>query len=277
MYWVQHTFAWLSISAAVMGSISCEDPVPTLPTPTSPCPQFVNGTVTIRAGGVNRRVLLYLNAAATQTTDGPLFIFFHGTFSPASQAAAGLDIAKITNMGGIVASPEELYASGQTFPWIQSNDDLPLLDEIVACAKSTVGIDARRIHVSGLSAGALYTTAVSAQRSSYIASVATYSGGGTVPSYEDPTNKYPALILYGGPNDQVIINFQQASTDWYNQLIGDGHWAALCNHGLGHTIPPGGPAAVTQFLLDHPFRVQPEPYLASRPSVFPSYCTYPTQ
>lgn len=276
---VQRIFAWLSVSAAVVSSASCEEFTPVLPKPTSQCPTFQNGYVTLRAAGIDRRVLLYMDATKTPTLDGPLVIYFYSTAGVPEQAVSAFGTAgikRITDAGGIVAAPQDIPDPGQIFPWIQGPDDIELMDEIVACAKTTVGIDSRRIHVAGFSAGALYTTTVSFRRSSYVASAATYSGGGTG-TYQEPNNKYPAMIFYGGPNDTVIISFAQASNDWYNQLIGDGHWAALCNHNGGHSIPSGGPAAMIQFFLDHPFRLTPEPYLTSRPSSFPSYCVYPGQ
>jgi len=54
-----------------------------------------------------------------------------------------------------------------------------------------------------------------------------------------------------------------------------GHFAILCNHGMGHTIPFAATASVGRFLADHPFGTDPSPYGGGLPQGFPSYCTIP--
>ena len=51
-----------------------------------------------------------------------------------------------------------------------------------ACAMQEVGFDPRKIHSAGYSAGAMHTAYASFRRSSYLASVASYSGGIISPS-----------------------------------------------------------------------------------------------
>jgi hypothetical protein len=129
-----------------------------------------------------------------------------------------------------------------------------------------------------MSAGALQTTAMSFLRSSYIASVATYSGG--VPSiFEppplDPGNLFAAMIFHGGPTDTVfMIDFQDASQRYETLLEDAGHFTAMCNHGDGHTIPRPAGVSVLQFFADHGFGRWPSPYeAAGLPAGFPAYCT----
>ncbi|HMJ14098.1 MAG TPA: hypothetical protein VK524_21925, partial [Polyangiaceae bacterium] len=158
------------------------------------------------------------------------------------------------------------------FPWILAGDvDLPLVDEVVACAKQTVGIDPRRIHVTGFSAGGLYSSGLSLSRSSFMASVASISGG-SAGGYQDPANKFAAMIVHGGSGDQLVVNFEQQSNGFRDQLVRDGHFAFVCNHGGGHTVPPGIGAHVVQFFFDHPYGTNPSPYARGLPASFPSYC-----
>jgi hypothetical protein len=93
------------------------------------------------------------------------------------------------------------------------------------------------------------------------------------PRQEDPTNKYAAMLFYGGPNDQVIVDFGTATTQYHKTLTDQGHFSFICDHNQGHTVPIGGRASAWQFLQDHPFGVSPEPYLGGLPDGFPSYCT----
>ncbi len=261
----------LALSAvAVAAPSGCEPP---LPTPTGQCPTFVNGTVNMQAGGVNRSVRIFMDPAAAQAQDGPLVFYFYGTGGNPEQAVSSLgdaNIRRITAAGGIVVAPRHI--NGGTFPWILAGDtDLPLVDQVVACAKSGIGIDGNRIHVTGFSAGGMYAGILSLQRSSYIASAATISGGSAGP-YQDPNNKFAAMIIHGGPSDQVIVNFEQQSLAYRNQLVADGHFAFICNHGGGHRVPSGIGTHIVQFFFDHPFGTTPSPYAGGLPSGFPSYC-----
>jgi poly(3-hydroxybutyrate) depolymerase len=262
----------LAVSAvAVAAPSGCEPP---LPTPTSQCPNFVNGTVTIRAGGQNRSVRIFMDPAAAASKDGPLVFYFYGTGGNPEQARSSLgdaNIARITAAGGMVVAPTHINSG--TFPWILAGDtDLPLVDEVVACAKAGPGIDGTRIHVTGFSAGGLYASGLSLQRSSFIASVAPISGGSAGP-YQDPNNKYAAMIIHGGPSDVLLVNFQQQSIGFRDQLRRDGHFAFICNHNGGHRVPSGIGTHIVQFFFDHPFGANPSLYAGGLPSTFPSYCT----
>jgi predicted esterase len=143
---------------------------------------------------------------------------------------------------------------------------------VIGCAQEKIGIDPRRVHSLGFSAGALFTSQLSFARSSYIASVATYSGGGSA-APEDASNKFPAMIFFGGPNDMVVVNFQEQSQIYLDALRGNGQFAFLCNHGRGHSIPADAAPNVVKFFLDHPFGTNPSPYASGLPAGFPAYCT----
>ncbi len=262
-------------------SASLAQPSPAfIPTPTGPCPEFQEGTLTFRPAGIPARSVRIWMSDAARTLDGPLVFYWHGTGSQPTEASTGIgttQIEAIKAMGGIVAAPARDPAAG-TFPWFyvsstSRDDDFRVADEVLACAIQKVGIDVRRIHSMGMSAGGLNTTHMSYRRSGYIASVATYSGGrtSTIPT-QDPTNKFAAMIFHGGPSDQVVINFQTVSQNYYNDLKSKSQFAMLCNHGRGHTIPTDARAAVWQFLQAHPFGTVPSPYAGGLPSTMPSYC-----
>ncbi len=108
-----------------------------------------------------------------------------------------------------------------------------------------------------MSAGALQTTALGFARARYVASVSTYSGGlsngASFPS-ADPSNKFAALIFHGGSSDSVFgIDFEAASMTRYSTLWAAGHFAALCNHGLGHDISLDAAPSVAAFFADNPY------------------------
>jgi poly(3-hydroxybutyrate) depolymerase len=197
------------------------------------------------------------------------------------EAAYGLGagtLQAIQDAGGIVVAPYHDAAAGQ-WPWYlvsgTQEDNLLVADEILACALAGPGVDTRRIHTIGMSAGGLQATQMSLRRASYLASVVIYSGGlgYGMPPNADPTNHFAAMIFHGGAEDVVQISFQETSQRYYDLLVGDGHYALLCDHGLGHMIPTDAAPAVRQFFADHPYGVDPSPWATERPAVVPSYCT----
>jgi hypothetical protein len=267
-------------------------PNPTnIPKPTGPCPTFAAGTVTFSPAGIApRQARLWMTSAAS-TLHGPLVFYWYATTSSTTEVLYGLGqsiVDAITAKGGIVVAPVEDMPNGQKnqFPWylVSGNqmDDLVVADEIVGCAIEKVGIDLRRIHSLGMSAGALQTTRMSYLRSGYLASVATYSGGiagGVNDAFEDPSNLFAAMIFHGGPTDTYgQLSFQMASESYKTALRTAGHFAFICDHSAnapGHQLPPApAPASVWQFFQDHPYGTNPSPYAGGLPSGFLSYCTF---
>lgn len=252
---------------------------PVLPKPTGTCPEFVEGMAAFSpAGGTEhaRQAQIYIDPAAAAAKHGPLVIYWYGTGGQPSQAEQGLGTAgiqRIKDAGGVVVSPKHVNAG--TFPWIQETTadvDFPFADEIIGCAVEKAGVDPLRIHSLGFSAGALFTAQLSYARSSYFASVATYSGGGA-DTFSDPNNKFAAMIVFGGVNDMLVLNFHDASIAYQKALTDAGHFNFLCDHGGGHQIPATATDSVVQFFFDHPYGTNPSPYAAGLPSTFPSYCT----
>jgi predicted esterase len=250
-----------------------------LPAPTGTCPEFTAGKNTFAPAGLAPRDVLISIGPDADTRDGPLVFFWHGAGGDPSEApgALGPAIAGVAAQGGIVAAPYHDPASGE-LPWFLSiggtrDDDLRLADEILACAIAKKGVDLRHVHSVGFSAGAMNTTQFALRRSGYLASVVVYSGAQIAEvDPQDETNPYAAMLFYGGPNDQVGVNFDDASHAYFDWLTTHGHFAFLCNHGRGHTVPSDGRASAWQFLQDHPFGVHPEPYAGALPAGFPSYC-----
>jgi poly(3-hydroxybutyrate) depolymerase len=242
----------------------------------------VAGDVTFAPAGIAPRTVRIWIGPAAATRDGPLVFYWHGTGSSPSEAAYGLGqavIDEITAAGGIVAAPYSDPAAG-TFPWFLTTsrsrmDDLQVADEVLACARQSVGVDVRRIHAVGMSAGGLQTTQMSYRRSGYLASVVTYSGGLLsaygAPARQDPSNRFAALIFDGGAEDVVVISFQQASEAYWGELAGHQHFAAICDHGRGHAIPTDARTSVRDFFAAHPYGAT-SPYSGGLPATFPSYC-----
>jgi predicted esterase len=255
---------------------------------TGPCPDFRDGYVMFTAAGMQRRVLLYTSGKSDK--HGPLLFSWHSTLPNPEDAVSWIGqsvIDEIKAQGGVVAAPATGYPR-ETRPWDNTpmgaqnvDGDQKLMDEIVACAIEKVGIDVRRIHATGMSAGGLKSAQVSLRRSGYLASVIVYSGGltqGDMPPDQDPTSPVAAMILYGGATDISPvdgINYTQASNRYLDLMRKRGSFAFLCNHGGGHSVPRDSQTSAWRFLQDHPFGVQPSPYAMQLPTGFLRYCALP--
>ncbi len=271
-----------SSDAAVQADAGFVPAEPTLPSATGACPDFsASGRITVSPSGVApREVQLWISDAAA-TLDGPLVFYWHGTGSRPEEAQFGLGpetMEAILALGGMVIAPTHDPAAGD-FPWYltvgSADDDLRVADEALACAIATVGVDVRRIHSIGMSAGGLHTTQMSYRRASYLASVVTYSGGliaARRPPSDEPDNRFAALIFHGGADDVVVISFEDASERYWQLLTERDHFAAICDHGGGHSIPTDARASVWQFFRDHPYGAHPSPYAAGLPAGFVASC-----
>jgi predicted esterase len=250
-----------------------------IPQPTGTCPDFTAGTITLNPAGIAPRAARVWMTDAAKTMHGPVLFYWYATGSSTNEVpyALGATLTAIQAAGGIVIAPTADPNAGQ-FNWYlvttTKDDDLRVADEALACAQQKVGIDARHVHSMGMSAGALMTSQMSFRRSSYLASVATYSGGIDVaPAYQDPSNLFAAMIFYGGATDNVYnYDFQAASQRYKDKLVADGHFAFLCNHNMGHTIPAAA-SSVWTFFQAHAFGTNPSPYQHGLPAGFPAYCT----
>jgi predicted esterase len=273
-----------STGGAPSGGASPQTPAAEfVPSPASACPELVDGVVSFAPSGIAPRDVRIWISDAAETLDGPLVFYWHGTGSEPLEAQYGIgqeQLDAILDAGGIVAAPFHDPNAGQ-FPWYLTaggnvEDDLLVADEVLACAIDRVGVDMRRIHSMGMSAGGLQTVQFGYRRSGYLASVAPYSGGLLgAPPMQDESNKFPAMILHGGMNDQVIVNFKQISEAYQADLEERGHFAFLCDHGGEHSIPTDARESVHRFLMDHPFGTRPSPYEGGLPEGFPSYCFVP--
>ncbi len=255
---------------------------PFIPHPTGACPPIIDVDVVFAPAGITpRAVHLSLDATAAR---GPLILYWHATGSQPSEAAYSLGAAAagFVAAGGVVAAPYSDPAAGQ-FEWFIVNqrtdqDDFLLADEIVACLAQAGRIDTSHVHSWGMSAGALQTTGMSFLRSSYMASVATYSGGVPpqfTPPPLDPDNLFAAMIFDGGPTDTAFsVDFQAASETYRSLLNAAGHFTTICNHGGGHSIPRSAAPSVLTFFADNGFGAWPSPYVAAGlPAGFPAYCS----
>ncbi len=244
-----------------------------LPEPTAPCPELVNGKVTFSPKGAGSRdVEIRIGPSAKQKA-GPLIFYFHGlegTPDGMSWVFGNAGIDAIVAAGGIIVAP---YGD-PSLPLAWGQPHLLLADEVVACALKSTKMDVRRIHATGMSAGGFHTVRMSYERSSYLASVVVMSAGlqGSPPPTQDPNNLFAALIFHGGATDLPAYGIVESAQKYRDDLESKGHFTLFCNHGKGHVVPTDAQSSVIAFLDAHPYGTNPSPFDSGLPSGFVSYC-----
>jgi hypothetical protein len=254
------------------GAGSAMDPV--IPAINGTCPTFATGTATVAGlSGIS------LQVGAKKLGTGSLLFYWHGTGSSAGEVNSLIPSAarqEILDQGGIIVSFQGSLGTGGdcSGTGIFSKDDFKVADLIAACAVRDHGIDPRRIYTTGCSAGGLQAGCMGALRSSYIAATAPNSGGEvTKLPIQDPSRVPAVMTMHGGSSDVVLVSFATTSATYDTQMKGAGAFVINCNHGGGHCGAPAAlQSAAWEFMKDHPFGIQPEPYSSALPSTFPSYC-----
>jgi dienelactone hydrolase len=147
--------------------------------------------------------------------------------------------------------------------------DFAVTDQLVACAVRDHHVDPRRIFVTGCSAGGLFSGAMAARRSSYVAAAAINTGGWTVDVTWQNAHT-PALMAAYPAHSVMLIDFALTSKKAADAFKGRGGFVLACPHNGSHCVKDLGPS-VWRFFEAHPFGVTPQPW-SSVPSGFFSGC-----
>jgi poly(3-hydroxybutyrate) depolymerase len=207
----------------------------------------------------------------------PMLVYWHGTGSISEEytimaapvmngvtAAGGIIVSFQGTTGGDLTSGTSIFGEG----------DLTLVDQLVACAVRDHNVDPRRIYTMGCSGGGLFSTAMAALRSQYVAAVAPNSGGEAAP-VAFRNEHTPALMTVHGQSgsDVVIVDFSETSTTADRAFKARGGFVIDCDTGGGHCGGASLAGDVWRFFQAHPFGVSPEPWASGLPTGFSSQCT----
>jgi predicted esterase len=265
-----------TMDAAIDSGLYARTPV--IPAPSTTCPSFVSGTLTIM--GVS--VQIKAGPRATDAT-APLVFYWHSTGGSATELSMlpSTTTTDIMNAGGIIVSPQDSLTGGAdisgTGTW--SVNDFTLSDLFVACAVRDYNVDPRRIYTAGCSSGGLTAGAMGFLRASYIAASTPNSGGlnpGTAAQVQSGAARAASTMAMHGSaaSDYVTISFADTSVALSTQTRASGAFAINCDHGGGHCgAPTELKEAAWQFMKDHPYGLAREPYASGLPASFPSYCS----
>ena len=242
-----------------------------LPTIFGRCPTFMGdgADVTFQTSRGDRPVRMWISEAA-ETLDGPLVLYWHGWHgSPGLSGITSSALRQLLDMGGIFVAP---YIDPDAPSNYWTSWDLITADQVVACAIATVGIDQRRIHSIGYSAGGMQTYRMIHERSGYLASAVMYSPGtnGSPGMRQERENLIATMITWGDAEDMI---YQTLAEQYFARLTGYGFFSIMCHHTGGHIQPSGVRDRALDFLLAHPFGTNPSPFVHELPDNYPDYCT----
>jgi predicted esterase len=257
-------------------------PPPNLMTSTDPmipdikgdCPSLETGALTNL--GVDS--IQIESGPMPETPTAPMLIYWHGTGSTSGEYAfmAAEAAQGVTSQGGVIVSFQGTSNMGDCSPsgtFVFCTGDFDIVDQLVACAVKNRNVDPHRIYSMGCSAGGLMATAMAAQRSSYIAAASPNSGGEAIPQafQNDHT---PALMTVHGMmgSDVVIVDFSQTSATADMAFKMRGAFVIDCDTGGGHCGGGGLAGDAWNFLQNHPFGVNPEPWASGLPAGFSPQC-----
>jgi predicted esterase len=245
---------------------------PRLPPMPSECPAIKTGTVTV----MGQRVQLWVGAKQAGKR-GPILFYWHDIESSTieAQSALGRGNGEILAEGGVIASFDTSTSKGQNTGSNWYTGDFAMADTLLACAIAQQDVDPRRIHTAGCGGGGMQASAMVYARSGYLASAMANSGGTPFPYQFEDASHIPAFIGAHGAQgrDKVVLDFAETTARQVSDLVAKGGFAVQCDHGGDHCATPTSfRNAQWQFLKDHPFGVDPEPYSEGLPADFPAVC-----
>jgi dienelactone hydrolase len=253
--------------------------------------------------GDAREFLLVVPPTYTPTRRYPVIFGFHWLSSSANSVVRDAEIeSAVAQFEFIAVLPENLETNGRKayqfdWPFVEAGafaaKEQAFFEDVLACVSQQFTVDPSRVHVFGASAGGLWAAYLSTTPTvNRIASVLSISGGLGQENlsglwrtdFVPQSNKFPALVVWGGQTDFFILNFDLASRRYRDALRADRHFVAQCVHSAGHGVPPySGPSdggtrfpLFWEFFRDHPYGLSPNssPYQGrGLPPSFPNGCT----
>lgn len=211
------------------------------------CPDFSStGSSKFTSAGEERKVISYW--PADRPADMPVVFVWHYLGGTARDMVDIFDLEGYADSAGaLVIAPDSLDSNAFEWDfWNGGTVDVTMYDDLRTCASQEFGVNLKKVSSTGMSAGALWTSWLAVNRGDTLSTVLTFSGGTEpVVDYKTPPNAFPALLDYGGDTDQfsgggASVDFQETTINFANELYADGHDVMLCNHNLGHSIPPEG-------------------------------------
>ena len=234
---------------------------------------------TWQVDGVTREALVYVPEIA-HTKPSPLVFAFHGHGGGMRNAANSFRYhelwpeAMVVYMQGLptpgkLTDPEGKKAGWQSGEGDQDDRDLKFFDAVLASAKDTCKVDARRIYSTGHSNGGGFTYLLWAARGDVFAAMAPSSAFAVKATFEKMKPK-PVLHVAGETDPLVKFTWQKITMDHLRKLNGcaeegqpwekfgtlypssTGTPVVTLIHPGTHTFLADAPALIVKFFKQHP-------------------------
>ena len=241
------------------------------------CPDVSrSGWLELQSAGLERRVLLLL---PDEVEPGlPTVVAFHGMGGSPERFAETLRLEELARRGAIVVVPEAHESAPLTWGAGRGEGDGMLIEDLRHCLWRDLEADLAGVHVTGFSAGGLWSTLMLLHASEILASATIYSGGELPPwiRYRTPEIRVPTLLMWGGRRDVYVgrgfsVAFGGATRRLSEHLAADGHVVVRCDHGERHSVPAEAVAPMHEWTLSHRFG-EPSPASATARDALPSWC-----
>jgi polyhydroxybutyrate depolymerase len=165
--------------------------------------QSVGGSITVRTGDGVRTAVVQVPARAKRRA--PLVLAFHGTGANGAFMKDYSGLGRLADGEGFVVA----YPTSERDPdqWslaenTRGDDDLELVDAIIARLVQRGCVDPTRVYAVGVSNGGRFATRLACDRSDKIAAVVSVAGADGVPTC-DPERPVSILEIHGTA-DQVV-------------------------------------------------------------------------
>jgi predicted esterase len=265
-----------------------------LPVYAGTCPALEAGRNTIESSGAERELILVVPEDLQPDERVPVFFLWHWLGGSATRFIEEGDVQTAADVFRFVAVvPEEKGDLPFRWPFTTNDSDeryqeeLEFFDDMLACVAEQFDVNDSCVSTVGVSAGALFVAQLAQGRSEHLSSFLSLSGGTSdelVKPWIGSSHLMPAMVLWGGPNDSCVLNFDGLSRDLGGRLDDEGHFVLECIHNCAHGQPPFDvPMAMTEFeplwmfALDHPYWLEDgsSPWLdgGGIPPDMPTWCS----
>lgn len=163
---------------------------------------------TLTVDGTERRYLLTVPTAHDGAAPLPVVLDFHGLLEGAEIHARMSQYSAVAEEDGFVAVFP--HGSGEPLGWKTSldpatNTDLAYFDAVLEQVASELCIDEARVYATGLSNGAMFTSALLCQRADVLAAAAPVAGI-TDPDGCAPSRPVPIVSFHGTADPILLFN-----------------------------------------------------------------------
>lgn len=210
------------------------------------------GRNTFGAGRAARDVEVRLPA---EPLGAPVVFVWHYLGGSPEEMLEWLGGEALADAGYVVIAPASRQLRSSEWEVLaepEDNADVALFDVLLTAVHDQYATDAERVYATGFSAGGLFTSYLTMHRADVLAATAPFSGGVPASLYTSPSSPLPVMLTWGGEGDTYGgFDFAEATAEFGDALLTDGHEVVDCPHSSGHWLPANAADHALAFFDDH--------------------------